>query len=336
MFYQAMFKILTFLVMSQTMMTKTCINGYPDVKNEKGILVFESEAHLQSVSDLLNYQLNQAIPPVLSITPRSDDPDENDEFAGQAEDNCFNPEQALIDFENKLNFLNSLRRILQDKEIAWLKSSLADNEKTDPSDHFIGDPVDRTFLNKYLEIKVGSSYFKETLEGTVKYKTRKELEAARKSVKTKSDNLTAHRLLQLAYCRTNVWNSGYRYCAKNKRRVKWVVGHHTFFFKFKAMARTRCYKKGFLGIWWWYWCFDYAQVSGAISQPLIIGCNVENNFCRTQFIFNTFSGSSNSGNGWWKTHKICVPTKTAPSWIWGRHYSSCCDSLGYFSEQLIW
>ena len=289
------------------------IRGYPDIINEMGILTFGSEAHLQAASDLLNYQLNLSAPQIPLRIPASTDPDEIGQFAGQIEDTNLNPEQALVDFENKLKFLNLLRRILQDKEIAQLKSSLANNVKTDPSDHFVGDPVDRTFLKQYLEIKVGTSYFKKTLKETVEYKIRKELKAAGEIVTTISQTPSAaNRLLQTSYCKTNVWNSGYQYCAKNKKRVKWVVGHHTFFFKFKAMVRTKCYRKGFLGIWWWYGCFDYAQVSGAISQPLVVGCNVENNFCRTQFIFNTFSGFSNSGNGWWKTHKICVPTKTSP------------------------
>ena len=168
-----------------------------------------------------------------------------------------------------------------------------------------------------------------TQTGELVYNTRAELDAATTTSPTAPVALAgAKRRLQSSTCRTNVFNSGYFYCPTNgARRIRWVVGHYWWFFTYRAYAYTGCQRRAFFG-WFWFPTINVnlARAYGAVSAPQIVGCSIQNNLCRTQYIFNTLSSANYSiGFGFFRTHTVCVPTLTASGWVHGEHRSSCCD-----------
>jgi len=288
--------------------------------NEKGVLAFDSFEHLDAVQTKLQSLLDEYY---RNLVATQSDIDK------YIEDKNPCPWDPYIRWSQSLAF-TSLLEVSYKAQAAWLQSKSADDETTEPRGPFISNPEDQAVLNEFNEIKIGNVYYRLSQGGQETYDTLDALIASRR-IATTSIASTLKRRLQTAGCSTNWWNSGYYYCQQNlKRRTKFVVAHYWWFFKYRAHASTQCYKKGFLGIWWWSWNDHLARAYGAVSNPIIVGCNVENNLCKLQYTFNTLSTLNyNQHWGFWTSHNVCVPTKTASGWVHGQHRSSCCDATYY-------
>ena len=330
-------KFVTFLILIWTIqIANSGISpGCADVKNEDGILVFASFDHLENT--IKELEANQAEIDA-KIAANCDQSSSTDVIQTEDElDECTSKfadqdGAAFAQFENSLGF-KSLRSINDELSKNYFKSEASEVDRAREPGSELYRPQDQTVLNSRRQVKIGDQYHQLTDSEHLIFASREALDKAQTTSHDAIQVLSgSSRRLQFAWCRTNVFNSGYYYCANN-RRIRWVNGHYWWFFSYRAYAFTSCQRKFFFN-WWWYTALsvNLARAWGAVSNPIIIGCSVENNTCRSQFIFNTLSSSNyNQGWGFFTTHTVCVATKTASGWVKGQHRSRCCPDVNYLS-----
>lgn len=289
---------------------------------EKEVLAFDSFEHLEAFQTKL-----------ISMTDeynRGLEAQYGESLEKFIEDKHPCPWDPIIRWSQSIGFV-SLLDITYQAQAAWLEKQKDNDETaTEPRSPFIASPEDQAVLNAWNEIKIGKTYYRLNQAGQETYDSLDALIASRRIAQT-STATTLKRRLQVAGCSNNWWNTYYYTCSYNsKARTKAVVAHYWWFFKYRAHTSTQCFKKGWFGIWWWSFTYHFARSYGGVSAPMIIGCSVENNYCRTQHIFNTLTSANyNQGNGFWISHNVCVPTKTRSTWVRGEHKSKCCDQPYY-------
>jgi len=79
-----------------------------------------------------------------------------DELNAKADSIGFNEQQPLIDFENNLNFTNSMRFVFTEHENAWLYNDSLD-PATNPSNTYVFSHEEMAMLNNNGEVKIGDS-----------------------------------------------------------------------------------------------------------------------------------------------------------------------------------
>ena len=293
------------------------------VSNENGILVFQSAEQLVAYADKLAEEQANISAQIEKNCPKIEGQTEE-----QAEE-CRKKAAAELgsaysQSEKALGF-KSLRACLEEKRDAFLKTEASDtNPDSDPSRHFIGLEQDQSVLSCDGAVKIGNTYYLLTIERELKFQSLAELNRYLSTSITPLTSLAgAKRRLQSSLCRTNVHYTNYFYCNENRNRVIAKVGHYWWFFSYRAYASTACQRKV-----WIFWLptinLNLARVYGAVSQPEIVGCSVQNNNCNRQHLFNIPTTSQAIGFWFSVTHTLCVPTKTKSGWINGYHYSSCC------------
>ena len=316
--------------------------GTSGVTNENGILVFRSFDHLEKViSDIeaLQAGIESKIAEKCdqsSSLGRPQTEDALDDCTSQFRDQ---DGSAFAEFEDGLGF-KSLRRILEYQRTEYLKSESSDvSPDKEPGTHFIGRPQDQAVLNSLAQVKIGDKYHQLTETEHLIFNSREELDKACTSSSAQIDIFAGKsRRLQSAFCRTNVFSFGYYICPNVKyRRIRWVVGHYWWFFSYRTYAYTSCQRRLFFS-WWWFPTFtvNLARSWGRVSNPIIVGCSIQNNTCRSMYTFNTlFSTNFSQGWGFFRTHTVCVPTKTASGWVRGQHQSKCCPGVNFLSTLFI-
>ncbi len=93
----------------------------------------------------------------------------NDSLLNEKEEEInYNDQQPLIDFENSLNFSNSMRQIYVIKEEDWLNNDSLDISE-DPSKIYVFENEEMAMLNENGEVKIGVSLLKLTKDGFVEF-----------------------------------------------------------------------------------------------------------------------------------------------------------------------
>jgi hypothetical protein len=91
----------------------------------------------------------------------------NDSLLNEKEEDVgFIYQQPLIDFENSLNFTNSMRQVFVVAEENWLDNDSLDMA-TDPSNTYIFSIAEMAMLNTGGEVKIGTSLLKLVKDGFV-------------------------------------------------------------------------------------------------------------------------------------------------------------------------
>jgi hypothetical protein len=125
----------------------------PSTYVENGRLVFASETDLQQAVNYLEYKYEQYTRAFLSQNPGKTD----DELNTIEENTGFDDNRPYIDFENAYG-ISSLRARVAYEEQQWLQNTSADENAPypDPDETYYGFEEERTLLNYYGEVKVGS------------------------------------------------------------------------------------------------------------------------------------------------------------------------------------
>jgi len=93
----------------------------------------------------------------------------DDSLLNEKEDEIgYNDQQAFIDFENSLNFTNSMRLVYVAAEENWLDNDSLD-PATDPSNIYTFGNAEMAMLNEGGEVKIGTSLLKLTKDGFVEF-----------------------------------------------------------------------------------------------------------------------------------------------------------------------
>ncbi len=93
----------------------------------------------------------------------------NDSLLNEKEEEVrFIYQQPLIDFENSLNFTNSMRQFFIVEEENWLDNDILDFAN-DPSNTYVFSIAEMAMLNKNGEVKIGTSLLKLVKDGFVEF-----------------------------------------------------------------------------------------------------------------------------------------------------------------------
>ena len=93
----------------------------------------------------------------------------NDSLLNEKEEEInYNDQQPLIDFENSLNFTNSMRQTYVVDEENWLNHDTLDFS-SDPENIYVFENEEMSMLNVDGEVKIGTSLFKFTKDGFVEF-----------------------------------------------------------------------------------------------------------------------------------------------------------------------
>lgn len=128
-------------------------NGIPNSCTDN-ILVFPSWDSYNATIDQLDEMIETECNAFDATVPVNITDDQYDALALAA---GFDEDNALVNFENDLNFQCSLRRKIVALEEAWLaqQGDGVWDENTDPDNHFIDDDTERALLNEGVEVIVG-------------------------------------------------------------------------------------------------------------------------------------------------------------------------------------
>ena len=313
------------------------------VENRNGILAFRDQNHLLSVGEQLNKNqqdlearlaqnaaescgLKTDVDPNIGDGRLENLPQPNDDALDDCIDKVIKEQKvqsAYQQFENAVGF-KSLRAVLQAKRVEATSDDTAKLADVDENGHsFVLLQGDQAVLDPLYRIIIANNCRQLRQDGD--HPCQKDTTSAATALILKG----AARRLQASVCKTNYFNWGHYYCPSNeKRRIRWGVGHYWWFFKYRAYAYTGCQRRGIFNWWWPTLNWNLARAYGSVSRPEIVRCDVENNLCYNQHTFNTvWSLDYSYGWGFFRTHTVCVPTRTRSGWVRGQHYSSCC---GYY------
>ncbi len=280
------------------------------IKNEDGILCFESFEHVRWTIDELDRLMDeynkQNIAPLLE--GRSDD-----ELVEIAESGKINSYKPYEEFEEKLGFI-SLRSVLLKAELHWLETTDGENIEEDPDNHFIMETSFRAILNPNAELKIGNVYYRYLEDGYFETDTQSELITSRNGNYSNitNGNLVIEKYQKSNDCRSGRIKSDFKYNNGKSRRIKWVIAHKTPFPKGRHVkAKTKNYYKKNKS-WKKYEATCQARVYGHIS-----GWKGD---CSEKVEFNTSTGQSVYHLAAKKAkHKIYVQTMTKSGWVKGYH-----------------
>lgn len=315
------------------------------VKNRNGILVFRDQAHLDSVTEQLNKSqqdlddklaelaaekcgLKKDVNPIVNNGRFQNLPNSSDDNVDDCIDELVKGQKvvsAYEQFENSLQF-KSLRANIQSKrKVPSDDGSDKQPEEDENDDTFVLLPADQAVLDDKYRIIIGNECRQLREDGD--FPCQKDVSPLEPTLFLNRNG--GERRLQAHLCKTNKFNWGYYYCPFNqKRRIRWGVGHYWWFFKYRAFAYTACQRRWIFNWWWPTLSWNLARAHGSVSRPEIVRCDIENNSCLNQHVFNTvWSFNYSFGWGWFRTHTVCVPTKTKSGWVRGQHYSSCCGNF---------
>jgi hypothetical protein len=129
-------------------------NGIPNSCTDN-ILVFPSWDSYNATIDQLDEMIETECNAFDATVPVNITDDQYDALALAA---GFDEDNALVNFENDLNFQCSLRRKIVALEEAWLaqQGDGVWDENTDPDNHFIDDDTERALLNEGVEVIIGN------------------------------------------------------------------------------------------------------------------------------------------------------------------------------------
>lgn len=265
-----------------------CIILGEDIRQERGVLHFESVEQIQMIYECLEKNhaeyLEQSYGRYDSLCD-----DEFDELEESGEI-LIDDHAVLRSFERALNF-RSLRGTIEKQELEWLLQEELDDEN-DPDDHFVIDEVFRTLLSPEASVIIAGEMHQFNDEALAA----EEEEEGYESIHPNID------------CRSMKSKTYIKY--SDKKRIKCVVAHRTYPWGRYAIAKTKNYKKRRWIGWKKYRTFTIAQVHGYIADSA--------GDCKTPTNFNP------SGSYWWgnkksRTHRIEVSTKTNSGWVKGNH-----------------
>jgi hypothetical protein len=117
------------------------------------MLAFNSLADVEKAMDYLEYKYEQYDDAFLAQNPGLSD----DQYAALEESLSYNDDKPYIDFENQYG-ISSKRAQITAAEDLWLETN-GDDITQDPDTTFVPDDELRTILNRYGELRVGTTYY---------------------------------------------------------------------------------------------------------------------------------------------------------------------------------
>ncbi len=298
----------------------------PPISVEYGMLVFNSQSDVIQTLDYLEFKYDQYDDAFLAQYPGLDD----DQIAAVEEAIGYNDSRPYIDFELQFG-IYSKRRVISAAEESWLASTSSEypNQFENPDYSFIEDDEVRTIINKYGEVKVGSTYYMFNSDGTY-YEVQglyyNELVALRKI--KKGDPLPPHvtlvdttpiSIIVLPTCRSSVRYRDF------ERNGDWRLDHITSIWnhpwRSRLMAKTKSYKK--VGSKW--------KKKRATIGAQVWG-NVKNNNCEGgQFLESSYVEKRRRKVKSFVTSGITIRANSGD--VQSYHYSG---NVGTFNVSLTW
>ncbi len=172
----------------------------------------------------------------------------DDSLLNEKEDEIgYSDQQAFIDFENSLNFTNSMRQTFVIEEEDWLNHDTLDFSN-DPSDKYVFANAEMAMLNEDGEVKIGIAILKLTKDGFIEFTDGDINKLIRfnngdMSVLYEPNVVTSlDEASRSANCKPWKGENNYHEYA-NKKRVKKHEHFHAYPWKGTSSARITSYKK---------------------------------------------------------------------------------------------
>lgn len=173
----------------------------------------------------------------------------NDNLLNDKEDEVgFVYQQPLIDFENSLNFTNSMRQVFVVAEENWLDNDSLD-PSTDPSNIYTFGNAEMAMLNEGGEVKIGTSLLKLTKDGFVEFTDGDVNKLVRfnngdMSVLNEPNVVTnIDEASRSADCKSWKGEENWDEYVRNKKKVKMHEHFHAYPWKGTSEAQITSYKK---------------------------------------------------------------------------------------------
>lgn len=223
----------------------------PPISVVNGMLAFNSLADVEKAMDYLEYKYEQYDDAFLAQNPGLTD----DQYDALEESIGYNDDLPYIDFENQYG-LSSKRAQISGAEDNWLEIN-GDDTTQDPDSGFVPDDEFRTIVNRYGELRVGSTYYVFNDDGTY-YEGGAQFYSEIVALRTikQNDPLPLHIIkhenstvlaIPPPNCKSGKKSGGYQ------RNGNWRFKHVTSIWNFpwggRIIGKTKSHKKNSNGKW---------------------------------------------------------------------------------------